>query len=240
MKPRVFSVIPSLGTGHGTAWLSHCTIPTAGKVDIIPGQSASSLLAYGFNSLWAAALDWARAGVIDYFLMHHSDIQIVTPCWLDVMLEEIKREEAAVLSAVVPIKDGSGLTSTAVETGDVWNPRKLTLRQCRELPTTFSFKDLPNPGPALLVNTGLILVNLHREQFHKTNADGVYDIFFTIGDRVVRGKDGSSKAQVNPEDWEFSRRCHAAGLRVFATRAVRLTHHGNNEWPNWLPEEKVA
>ena len=41
-----------------------------------------------------------------------------------------------------------------------------------------------------------------------------------------------SFAQVEPEDWYFSRLLHELGLKVGCTRKVRLTHRGPHEFTN--------
>jgi hypothetical protein len=80
-----------------------------------------SLLALGFNQLWCRALNDRREGGITHFAMHHADIEAPAG-WLDRLIDEQRRVDADVLSVVVPIKDGRGLTSTGVrhpETGHI-------------------------------------------------------------------------------------------------------------------------
>jgi hypothetical protein len=217
---------------------SHYALASRGRVEVIPGLAASSLLCHSFNLLWATALEWQAAGVIDYFLLHHDDVEVTTHGWLDLMVAEMRRVGAAVLSAVVAIKDDRGETSTAVETGDPWRPRKLTLRECWGLPGTFCAKDTPWPGLPLLVNTGLMLVDLARPEFRErspSDPDGLF-FHFNIGDRILVLPEGRYKAQVRPEDWNFSRLCHARGLPVYATHKVRCVHHGDRGHSN-QPEE---
>lgn len=243
--PRVFAAVPTRGH-EAQVMQGHFALPTAGGALVVPGSSRSSLLAHGFNVLWATALAWQKAGAADYFLLHHDDVEVRTPGWLDVMLAEMTRVGAAVLSAVVPIKNGTGETSTAVETRCPWNPRRLTLAECLRLPRTFSGADV---GGQLLVNTGLMLVNLSRPEWHETVSMFEFGVTteelrfkFQIRDRIVPRPDGILVAEVRPEDWEFSRECNGHGLPVFATTAVRLIHHGGFGWPNYAPdgEENVV
>ncbi len=49
-------------------------------------------------------------------------------------------------------------------------------------------------------------------------------VHFTINDRIVQGPDGSLAAEVESEDWFFSRRVAQEGGTVFATRQVKLQH----------------
>lgn len=229
-RPRVFSVMPSRCSAHMLAAASHYCLPTRGAVEIIPGMSLSSLLTHGFNLTWATALNWHKAGIVDYFLMHHDDIEIRTHGWLDLMVSEIKRTGAAVLSVVQPIKDGSGSTSTAVDNGGYWAPRKLTLDEIGMMPETFCAKDTRWPDKALLINTGLMLIDLSRpEWWSKRNADGSFYFHFNIADRIIE-VDGEAKAQVAPEDWNFSRLCR--GLPVYATRKIECFHHGDYGFSN--------
>jgi hypothetical protein len=238
LKPRVFSCIPTRGTGHCAALQSHYALPTRGGTEIIPGMAVSSLLCHGFNLLWAAALNWHRAGVVDYFCLHHDEIR--THAWLDVMIEELKRVGAAVLSVVQPIKDDSGNTSTAIEPRDPWRPQKLTLAELATGPETFCASDFPGYKGPLLVNTGLMLVDLARPEFHAVNDAGELSLCFHIADRVILGKDGNYVAQVRSEDWEFSRMCHARGLPVYATRKVECLHHGDRGFTNQPPAPRPA
>lgn len=238
-RPRVFSVMPSRGSAHMLAAASHYCLPTRGAVEIIPGMSLSSLLTHGFNLMWATALNWHKAGIVDYFLMHHDDIEVRTHGWLDVMVAEMKRTGAAVLSVVQPIKDGSGNTSTAVDNGGYWAPRKLTLDEIGMMPETFCAADTKWPDKALLINTGLMLIDLSRPEWRSNSdrdgmslADGDELYFkFHINDRIVQ-VDGELRAQVAPEDWNFSRLCASCNLPVYATRKIECFHHGDYGFSN--------
>lgn len=231
-RPCVYSTMPTYGACHPYAAISHYASPTGGECSILPTTGCNSLLAYGFNIQWSTALDWHKADMVDYFLMHHADVHVLTPGWLDLMIREMKRVGAAVLGTVIPLKEQSGLTSTAVETDDPWHPRKLNLKECWSLPETFCNKDL-DTGRALLVNTGLLLIDLGRPEFYEVNDAGELNIFFTIDDRIVRKESGEHQAQVKSEDWNFSRLCHVAGLPVYATRAVQVDHYGDFPFRNY-------
>jgi hypothetical protein len=75
----------------------------------------------------------------------------------------------------------------------------------------------------LLVNTGCMLVDMRKAW--------VNDICFTINDRLVV-KDGEYVAQVQPEDWNFTRSAKAAGAKVFVTRKVAIDHVGRALYSN--------
>lgn len=230
-KPRVFCVMPSAGYGRLEAARSHFLLATRGGVERIPGDSVSSVLAHGFNLLWADALKYAKQGIFDYFLMHHDDLEVKTRGFLDIMLAEMKRTGAAVLSVVNAIKEPGGETSTAIDAGDGWRVRKLTIDECAELPPTFCATDTKWPDKALLVNTGLMLVDLKHPGWHRETY-GVLDFCFQISNRITIRPDGQYVAQFKPEDWEMSRYCHANGMPVYATTLVETIHHGQGKWTN--------
>lgn len=179
-----------------------------------------SLLACTFNAAWAHAQDLYEAGKIDAFAMQHSD-QAPEMGWLDNLLDEMERTGADVVGVVAPIKDDRGLTSIAVDdTGDEWLCRRLTLHEVMQLPVTFGDEDVGGP---LLLNTGLWVCRLGAWCF---------DVHFRIHD-CIRVEKGKRLARVIPEDWDFSRQLRQKGLRLMATRAVRLNHYGETAYPNF-------
>lgn len=246
-RPRVYSGMPARAAGVIEPIYSHCLLPTRGGSQPMPGHTHSSLLAHGFNCHWATALNFARMEACDYFLLHHDDIEIRTHGWLDLMIEEMKRVDAAVLSAVQPLKDESGLTSTAIAGATPWLTRKLAFDEIAKLPPTFNGEDavrilgiqMPAGAPparqALLVNTGLLLVDVRRPEFHEL-VDGETYFKFEINDRIVPDAEGTLKAEYRSEDWNFSRLCHSRGLHVCATSKVQCLHWGAHAWANF-PEE---
>src|SRR5262245_31348797 len=74
---------------------------------------ATSLLCQNCNALWAEALNQRRDNGFEWFAMLHSDVD-PEYCWLDRMIDIAEESGADLLSAVIPIKDKRGLTSTAV------------------------------------------------------------------------------------------------------------------------------
>jgi GT2 family glycosyltransferase len=209
---------------------------THGKCTLIPGNAHFSILTRNFNQLWADALDAAEDERLEYWLLHHDDIEIKTPAWLDLMIEEMRRVGAAILSVVVPIKGhGDQRTSTAMHLPGTWKVRKMTLEECHQLPSTFNTaavsERLNIPGQ-LVVNSGVLLIDLSRKEFFRDNECGEAAFVFTILDRIVRGKDGKRKVELWSEDWEFSEKCNMAGLPVWATTAVEVIHHGGGQWSN--------
>lgn len=212
----------------------------------VPGFSVVhkqvSLLAFGFNQLWCMALN--NRHLFTHFLMLHADVVPKSNAFLDTLVKEMERTQADVLSVVMPLKDEKGLTSTALipdlatahELGSRKPRRRLALAEIEDLPETFDARDAvaglnrsKHPfgdagNPALLVNTGFMLVDL-REPW-------IEQVHFTINDRVWKNADGKWGADVEPEDWYFSARAAAEGARVCATRCVQANHLGIMPFPN--------
>ncbi len=185
---------------------------------------STSLLAYSFNILWATALNMRRSHGVTHFAMLHDDI---TPAryWVDTLMAEMQAYEADVVSTVIPLKSALGLTSTGIESHDIWKPRRLTMQEIARLPETFSIADTDQPGSQLLINTGCFLVNLQRPWCDQ--------VAFHMRDAIIRDKEGTYTAVVQPEDWVFSRYLAEYKCRVFATRKVRVQHIGEQAYENW-------
>jgi len=181
-----------------------------------------SCLPRNFNELLCAALN-ARKDGATHFCMLHSDIVPYGVGWLDVMLDEMERVEADVLSAVVPLRAANGMTSTALDepvdgSDHHWRPRRLTMTEIhKSYEETFS-------DPLLLINTGLMLVDIRK--------DWVNDIWFTFEDIISRDAAGNFVALNVPEDWNFSRRAKQLGAKLWATRKVGVTHYGHMGFGN--------
>ena len=187
----------------------------------------SSLLTMNFNLAWAAAVNCYEKGECDAFAMIHDDV-CVEPGWLDVLVAELEACDADVLSAVIPIKDDRGLTSTAVDdTGDPWRVRRLTMKQAMGYPETFGDEDVMGE---LLLNTGLWVCKLGPWCL-KEDRYGHLKVRFHIKDEIRR-EDGQLVARVSPEDWEFSRALRSIGLTLKATRKVKVRHAGEAVFAN--------
>lgn len=178
-------------------------------------EMRTSVLPYNFNILWTATLNH-RPRFTD-FLLWHADVLPQGEQWLSVLLSERDRVKADVISAVIPIKNEQGMTSTARDT-DFWNPDRYSLAEVNAMtePTWTT--------PDLLLNTGLMLVDFTKPW--------VEQVHFQFHDRIVKDEDGKFKAQFAPEDWDFSRQCHTLGLSVYATKAVPVLHRGVYDYPS--------
>jgi len=183
--------------------------------------SGASLLAHNFNILWGTALNQRKPKALTHFAMHHADIGGPTN-WIDTLLEEMEKVGADVISTVIPIKDARGLTSTGIQDRDTLHIRRLTMAEVFKLPVTFAAHDIGKGD--LMVNTGLWLCDFTQPW--------VEEAYFEIRDRIVAKNNGCFQANVLPEDWNFSGWAARKGLKVWATRAVKVTHHGNAAFRN--------
>lgn len=202
-------------------------------VDVL--QVGSSLLCHNFNKAWCDALNHDPRP--DYFAMCHSDISAPAN-WIDVMLDELEATGADFCSAVVPIKDFRGLTSTALMDAGNGTLRRLVAHELRSvneagerlLPDTFTGADLaklfgmpPDANVALCVNSGLWVCKFGAW------AEG---ICFETGDRITRDPDPTHPrgerfiARVFSEDWLFSSSLVAKGIKVIATQKIPVLHFG--------------
>lgn len=218
-KPHVALCLPSYSHEIHAA-IFPAVITLMNKYPTMYMTVAGSLLAYGCNQLWCMARAQKEA---DIFMMLHADV-VPQQDGLVRMVEEFLALGADVLSAVVPIKNPEGLTSTAIgDPSDEWvPPRRLTMHEVMALPETFCSDDV-EPGKPLLVNTGLMLANLRRPW--------VKDAYFTIRDKIIE-VNGELTPLVIPEDWGFSRMVYDAGGAVYATRKVKVQHIGHAAYPN--------
>ncbi len=207
--------------------------------EVMVADIGSSLLAQGCNALLAMALN----GDYEWFSLLHSDI-VPEPFWIDKLVAEADRCGADMLSAVVPIKNFSGITSTALAhsaaTGGTREFLRLTLAQIyhADFPATFDIQAaaealgcLPEPlavhdAPriALWCNTGCFICRLNRDWDWSK-------VCFRIDDGLERV--GNEWRDYNfPEDWHFSQAVADAGGKVMATKMVGLAHRGMIDFPS--------
>lgn len=236
----VFLAVPSRGqvvTATATALLQPGRHPV-----YCVRTHACSLLALSFNSLWCMALN-ERVGPggrrnFGLFAMLHDDVAPIEPGWLDALVREYRASGADVLSAVVPIKDDRGLTSTAFYHPPTRKMTRLTMQEAANLPPTFDAAAAGHPGCVVLPNTGLWVCDFTRPWVEK--------VCFTVRDRIHRNPDGAFAPQAFSEDWDFGVQAYRLGLKVMATTAVRLSHQGRFDYPNFVPwglwkaDEQVA
>lgn len=186
----------------------------------------SSLLAGNFNSLWCEALNIVHRGKrLDYFAMIHDDIWAADG-WLDELIAEMEAKDLDMLGVVVPIKDTRGLSSCALHReGDNWRvAARLTMREVFRLPETFTSDDLNHK---LLLNTGLWVCRF---------GEWAKKVHFEINDRIVFDVVANAyRINNESEDWFFSRLCHEQGLKIGATRKIKVVHRGEMDFTNDVP-----
>lgn len=182
-----------------------------------------SILTRAFNLLYAHALNERKNGTTHFCLLH--DDVVPQPLWLDEMMRVMQKHQADVLSVVIPIKNGKGLTSTALDVGigdedPHWRVKRLTLTEIyNEYEPTFTHEKL-------LVNTGLMLVDLRKPW--------VENVWFAFEDKIVPDPNvpGDFKAVGVSEDWFFSRRARELGAKLYATREIPVSHSGSADYSN--------
>lgn len=229
---RVYACQPQYGNGcalsHRQFWIA-----TGRKYSVTQCGDGGSLLANVFNSHWVNALNrQAKGEKITHFAMLHDDV-VPEDAWVDKLVDELllqQRMDSTVdlLSVVVPIKDGYGVTSTAIDGESPFEvTRRLTMTEVHNLPETFSNIDCGYPERALLVNTGCWICDFTKPWR--------FDVHFEIRDRILRLEDGTFTAQVAPEDWNFSRDLHNLGVGVRATTKIGVSHFGSLPYINAEP-----
>lgn len=242
MDKHAYLVMPSYGPVYAGAARGFYRASKGEKFRTHLYYDQGSLLACNFNQCWCWVLNQALDGKpVNYFAMLHADIQ-VEDHWLDVLIDELEERNLDVLSVLVPIKDPHGLTSTALgDPGDPWQiASRITMREAYQLPETFTASDIGHPDKVLLINTGCWVCKFDpkwaKPPFH-----------FEINDRIVWDeKRKRYLPQVEPEDWNISRRFHALGLKVGVTRKVAVAHRGEvnyvntSPWGDWPHDREYA
>lgn len=197
---------------------------THGVVSHYLAQSYS-ILPRNFNKLLCQALNLRDKGVT-HFLLWHSDILPQEDFYVDKMLQLMDKHDADILSVIVPLKDQTGITSTAlVNPDDHYKPIRYTLKQLMDkrnnIPATFTHPDI-------LVNSGFMLIDI-------TNP-WIEEIAFDFEEVIEKNKDGQFEAKGLSEDWHFSHLAKDLGAKIFATREIPVVHVGGQTWyGNWMP-----
>lgn len=239
----VFLALPTYdGTlSARTAEAAYGTASDQHRVLVYP--LGKSLLAANCNSLLAACYNTAdKVGGIDWFAMLHADMA-PEPLWLDTLIEEAEEHGADLMSAVVPIKNEKGLTSTAIgnDRESISQFGRLTMQQVHSCwcPQTFDVSaiasalermDEPHrvdkcPRHYLLANTGCMVFRLAGRSWPLS-------VCFEMRDGLYRRADGTVQAWGFSEDWYFSRAVADAGGKVYCTSAVKVEHIGSANYPN--------
>lgn len=206
------------------------------QVDVVGADNASW---DNMNLLWCQALNAARHEGVTHYAQIHSDITPdLNQDWLNVMLEEMEEFDADFISAVVPIKDGRGLTSSGIaDKTNPWNPhRRFTMHELYAMPETFTAEDIGYAGWPLNHNSGLIVADLRRPVFFRTKPDGELAIWFEFRKRVwLDTEKNMVRLDGESEDWNMSRRLWEQGAKTCITRKVLLKHWGQTGYPSGYP-----
>lgn len=207
-----------------------------GDIELL--KFTGSSLTQNHNLGLCQAINGYRQGLFNHLLLMHSDVQPQGEDWLTLLIEQFERAGADVMSCAIPMKNNLGLTSTALDT-DPWRPQRLTLQQIKRLPVTWT-------SPQLLVNTGLLLLNLAKIEALNP------PLCFNFQNRIERLPNGDWTQNFIGEDWVMSRQLHAGGLRLYVTRVLKVYHTGHQIYPSapaWgmsldadcvLPSEKIS
>jgi len=207
---------------------------------IFPPPTKGSILPDVFNRIWCEARKMRKQIPITHFVMVHSDIRPDIH-FVDVLVREQVGTGADIVSAVVPIKDRRGLTSTAVDSPA--GPRRLTMKEVFRLPETFGLNDVkktllvPSWHGPLVVNTGCWVCDFTRPWVDK--------VHFEFQTAILEDKDGNPYPVRCGEDWIFSRDVQRLGGTILATRKVRLNHYGDDgaytnaySWGEWETDKE--
>ena len=250
-EPIVALMQPSVGhslPAKGAARAFYCA--TTKGVKRREYERGTSCLTRTFNGLLCDALNdfHGTAGrqktPYTHMAMVHDDV-CADSGWLDVMLDELDRTGADLISAVVPIKDQYGLTSTAIDTDDFWTPRRLTLREVFALPETFGAEDVRwnEFGGCLLVNTGCWVMRFDPDRLERFvdpdwHGDGQSGWRFL---NKIGKFNGEYLAYDQCEDWKAARDFNRLGMKCLSTRKVGLHHerpqwHNRSSWGDWATD----
>lgn len=213
-----------------------------------PVIAGGSLLNTNCNELLEQAWNNRQRHGIDWFCMLHSDIDADNG-WVDTLIAEAEKHSADLISAISPIKNGEGISSTAISTevAPHGHAGRLTMRQVNhetfpetfdasmaadalaELPEPFGVPDLPRRG--LWLNTACMAFRLDRPWRFKTraNPDGI--VFQTLNYFEEEGN--CIRHRAVSEDWLFAESIIQQGGRCFATTKVKLNHRGSHNYPNY-------
>lgn len=178
-----------------------------------------------FTNCWAKGLSMRRQTGLTHFGMVHVDVEVLKTGWLSLLMDELERQDADLLSVVLPIKSAHGYTSTAVmdEQGR-W--RRLTMQEVAAIPfVTFDAAQAGFPGCRLLTSTGLWVARFTEEWCERC--------WFETRTRLVKRGPDDFAVEHFPEDWSFALKLHAAGRRVLATTLLDCNHWGMAPYPNY-------
>ena len=243
-QPIVFQYMPSGSRNADMFAMQRFNLEATRRYQAVCIPRNDSALGKNFNHGWAMALGSIGGGVT-HFVMQHSDV--VPPQWyVDVLMNELEDTGADIVSAAVDIKTRARILSTAVgQPDDKWDWRRVTAKELRRLPATFTAADLPDWLTAggrtwLLANTGCWITDLRNPLWQRRKPDGSMLFDFSQEDGITFTADGRRRVEFLPEDYRFSRLIQAAGGTVAVTQKMIIRHVGVTEFPaDPLPEAET-
>jgi len=236
--PSVLIGIPQHGNSLSTATMRSVHSAVIGSRANVGYQAMGlSLLARNFSSLWVSAY---KRGA-DYFILHHSDLGVESPypgiSWVDLLIDRMRLLNAAVISVASPIKSQFGHFSSGLllKANNPYTLRRTTARELLHLPTEFiSRVDLcrlydvhPVSAGAMLINTGLMIIDLRRFPWAKIRWPG-----FNIVDSIQWSLNDVPCSYTIPEDWNFSQWLYEHHFPYYMTKELILDHHGGKTYYN--------
>lgn len=232
-RPRVALLYPAYN-----GWYMHAGIIPSQKYSHTIVKNGTSIITSTFNALLVEVMNSKER--FTHLAMLHADI-VPDMHWLDTLIDELEGGDLDMVSAVVPIKNHRGSTSTGLEVPDTqWAVRRLCMHELHDwnLPATFKAENIPGrqPGQGLLLNSGCWVMRWDRAWKR--------GLHFRQQDRIVwsisEQKYGKEQAS---EDWDWSRQLLSRGCRLGATTKVGLYHerpefHNRGPWGSWKTDEE--
>jgi GT2 family glycosyltransferase len=222
IRPKVYLGIPT-HDGNVNQGIVNAIIGgmQGGHLDKMQIEGGSALTC-NFNNLYCQALNNRKYGVT-HFCMMHSDVWVRDAGWLEKLLEVMRETGAGIVGAVIPLKRGDGTTSTAIEEEAAGSALGFRARKLKldELPSE-TFTD-----PKLLLNTGLMLIDVRHGWAEK--------LWFEFKDGIARSGEGVFYPTSLAEDYGISRMARELGVKLVATKAVKVWHMGGGRFGNDKP-----
>lgn len=195
------------------------------KTEFQYGIIICSLLAWGFNQLYSAALNRRKEGVT-HFLLLHADI-IPLGNWYGTLLTEMQRFNLDAIAANVPFRSDSGICSTGYDTSNdrSTDPHRYMIQELEGQTLT------SRERPGLLINTGCLLMDISKPWAE--------EFCFRIHDGIHKKDNGDFEATCLSEDWYMSRWMTDRQIPFGATSKVKCLHVGAKAWPNWTANKET-
>ncbi len=227
-KAHILVVVPTYGGIEPETVKTLMQMGDAKDIEIsVDIGKPCSLLAKGFNQLWATALTNRKRKGYTHLCMLHSDVA-GPPGWLIHLYHQQQMMKADVMSVIVPIKSKHGRTSTGIYDVATRNIKRFTLKELFKMGgRTFSIEQITKePGKILAVNTGMWICDFTKEWVKPPFKFEIRDDIVQVRPPSKEFPEGEYEERTMPEDWGASIMWAAMGLRVYATRVFGVGHIG--------------